>query len=302
MSARCIVGVGELLWDEFETGRRLGGAPANFTYHAAALGDRSMLLGRVGRDELGDAALKELGERGVSTELIQGDEERKTGTSRVKVHAAKVEFEIDGDAAWAAPAWTDAWAKAAAGADAIGFGTLLASTSAGRHILEKLKAAAPGALRLLDLNLRPPLTTGEAIDAALACANALKVSEDEEVSLRRRLGARDLAEWALGRGYRALAITRGNRGCTLFTPRGRADQTGLEVDTSAGDPVGAGDAFAAALVHHLVRSDDPERISRAANRYAAFVASRPGAMPAIDEAVRAAVMASDADGGNADQK
>jgi sugar/nucleoside kinase (ribokinase family) len=109
------------------------------------------------------------------------------------------------------------------------------------------------------------------------------------------VGARDLAEWALGRGLRALAITRGKRGCTVFTPRGRADQAGLAVDTSAGDPVGAGDAFAAALAHHLMRSDDPVAASRAANRYAAHVASKAGAMPPLEAAVRAAVTASGAD-------
>jgi fructokinase len=34
---RC-VGLGEVLWDLLPDGRRLGGAPANFAYHASALG------------------------------------------------------------------------------------------------------------------------------------------------------------------------------------------------------------------------------------------------------------------------
>ncbi len=289
MTARSILGLGEVLWDEFPAGRRLGGAPANLAYHAAALGDRAALLSRVGRDEPGDAALAELSERGVDVGLVQRDARRATGTARVEVRGAEVEFHIDDEAAWTEPSWTEAWQRAVAGADAIGFGTLLAASAAGRRVLERAAAAAPGALRLLDLNLRPPHTGGEAIDAALACATALKVSEEEEAIVARRVGARDLAEWAVARGYMAVAITRGRRGCTVITERGRADQGGLEVDTSAGDPVGAGDAFTAALAHHLARGADPERASAAANRYAAYVASRPGAMPPVDDAIRAAV-------------
>ena len=33
-----VVGVGELLWDVFPTGKLAGGAPINFVYHATQLG------------------------------------------------------------------------------------------------------------------------------------------------------------------------------------------------------------------------------------------------------------------------
>ena len=38
-----VAGVGELLWDLLPGGRQPGGAPANFAYHAGALGARSIL-------------------------------------------------------------------------------------------------------------------------------------------------------------------------------------------------------------------------------------------------------------------
>ncbi|MFZ9839976.1 MAG: carbohydrate kinase, partial [Opitutaceae bacterium] len=37
MALRC-VGLGEVLWDLLPSGRQLGGAPANFAYHAAGGG------------------------------------------------------------------------------------------------------------------------------------------------------------------------------------------------------------------------------------------------------------------------
>ena len=36
--ANCVVGIGEALWDMLPEGRKLGGAPANFTFHAAQFG------------------------------------------------------------------------------------------------------------------------------------------------------------------------------------------------------------------------------------------------------------------------
>ena len=37
MDTRYVTGPGEVLWDVFPTGKKLGGAPANFGYHAAQI-------------------------------------------------------------------------------------------------------------------------------------------------------------------------------------------------------------------------------------------------------------------------
>ena len=50
-----VVGIGEVLWDLLPGGPQLGGAPANFVYHASALGARASLVTRVGKDDLGTA-------------------------------------------------------------------------------------------------------------------------------------------------------------------------------------------------------------------------------------------------------
>ena len=38
-----IVGLGEILWDNLPRGRLVGGAPANFAYHAHVLGAESVI-------------------------------------------------------------------------------------------------------------------------------------------------------------------------------------------------------------------------------------------------------------------
>lgn len=60
MKTEYIVGIGELLWDVLPDGRRLGGAPANFAYHVSQFGLKSVVVSAVGRDEAGDAAVREL--------------------------------------------------------------------------------------------------------------------------------------------------------------------------------------------------------------------------------------------------
>ena len=48
-----IAGIGELLWDMFPTGKKAGGAPVNFAYHASVSGAESYAISAVGNDDLG---------------------------------------------------------------------------------------------------------------------------------------------------------------------------------------------------------------------------------------------------------
>ena len=53
MSKKVIVGLGEILWDMLPSGKALGGAPANFAYHAQRLGEEGWAVSAVGDDPLG---------------------------------------------------------------------------------------------------------------------------------------------------------------------------------------------------------------------------------------------------------
>jgi fructokinase len=58
------------------------------------------------------------------------------------------------------------------------------------------------------------------------------------------------------------------------------------------DPIGAGDAFTAAIVHYMLRGADLVTLNEAGNRWGAWVASQSGAMPVLPEQVRVAIAAS----------
>ena len=51
---RYVVGLGEALWDVLPEGAKLGGAPANFAYHAAQFGYPAVAVSALGRDRLAD--------------------------------------------------------------------------------------------------------------------------------------------------------------------------------------------------------------------------------------------------------
>ena len=51
--SKVITGIGEILWDLLPSGKNLGGAPANFAYHASRLGAEGWVVSAVCDDPLG---------------------------------------------------------------------------------------------------------------------------------------------------------------------------------------------------------------------------------------------------------
>ena len=47
-----IIGMGEALWDVLPTGKKIGGAPANFAFHVSQFGLPSCVVSAIGDDSL----------------------------------------------------------------------------------------------------------------------------------------------------------------------------------------------------------------------------------------------------------
>src|SRR4051812_9886886 len=80
-----VVGIGEVLWDMLPAGKQLGGAPANFAYHARALGAVGIAVSRVGGDALGAEILARFDTLGLPRWLVSVDLDHSTGTVDVLV-------------------------------------------------------------------------------------------------------------------------------------------------------------------------------------------------------------------------
>lgn len=286
---------GELLWDLFPEGPRLGGAAANVAHHLARLGERPVLVSRVGADELGRRALELLDASGVDVEEVQIDPSAPTGTARVTLEGGEPRFSLATAAAWDRLELTDRVRALLAGpAGALVFGTLAQRSVLGSRALREAASAAAARHRVLDLNLRPPHDSFEVARAAVALATAVKLNEHELARVGAGMGAPDPLAWLLGRAaLRHVAVTRGPRGSLLAARAAeggwaRLEHPGAPLSPIAGedaDTVGAGDAWTAVLVHSLLRGAALDGVPARADAYAAAVASRRGATPALDQAL-----------------
>jgi fructokinase len=280
---KTVVAIGEALWDGFPDQRRPGGAPCNVACHAAGLGDRGVIITRVGEDAAGEELVAFLRGRGVVTDHVQRDDTRPTGTVSVTIEDSDPRYAIAEDVAWDRIAAEDDARTLMRTADAICVGSLAQRREPSRAAIRQLLSDARGqALVVFDVNLRPPFVDADVIEATLRVADVVKMSESEVARTSTLLDTPSLIPWLLESvGVLAVCVTRGRDGASISMRRGTVSAPGVEIDTSTGDAVGAGDAFTAAMVHRLVRNATPEEALDAANRYAALVASKKGAVPVL---------------------
>lgn len=286
-----LIGLGEILWDILPSGRQLGGAPANFAYHANALGARGTIISRVGTDANGADILTCLAGLGLSVDLIQKDPDAPTGAVSVELSAdGQPRYIIHENVAWDRLSATKEARIAAAAADAICFGTLAQRSETSRAAIhEILAAAALKALRVLDVNLRQQFYSAELIDRSLHAANVLKVNDAELPILAELFSLAgdpraQIAELARRYKLRMVACTRGAHGSLLFSEGQWSEHPG--VPTRVVDTIGAGDSFTATMILGVLAGRELDAINDHANRVAAFVASQPGGMPPLPPGLR----------------
>ena len=286
---RVVVGLGEILWDVFPTEAHLGGAPANFACHAAALGDDAWIVSAVGHDELGDRALEQLRANGVHCEYVARSD-RPTGRVDVTIDAAgKASYEFAADCAWD-HIHSEGEQELQQHCGAICFGSLAQRSPRSRGTIRDFLSDAPQALRMFDVNLRQEFYDRDVIEASLRLASAVKLNEDELPIVAELCRVWGPDQRAMLRGLvesfdlRLAALTCGPAGALLMTPT--EESHAPAPDVTVVDTVGAGDAFTATLVHDFLRGIPLDTINRHANAVAAYVCSQPGATATIPQELR----------------
>jgi fructokinase len=280
------MGVGELLWDLLPSGPQLGGAPANFAYHAHALGATSLVVSRIGDDERGREILQRFHEIELSAQGLQIDPDAPTGTASVAIDAnGLAHFLIQENVAWDCLAVTSDALAAASRADAICFGSLAQRSKRGREAVQTLVTATPrNALRIFDINLRQHYYSRELIEESLHLSNTLKLNEEELETLAGIFALTGPAKIQIEKlaaqfEQEIIALTRGAGGSLLYQGGKWSDYRSSTVPIV--DTVGAGDSFTAALVLGVLNKIDLDRTNAIANDLASYVCSYPGATPPI---------------------
>jgi fructokinase len=288
--APLVVGIGEVLWDKFPDGNRLGGAPANFAYHAGQLGARAKLVSRVGLDSDGDELMQGLRAVGVDRRDLQKDAQHSTGEVRVKLDEGQATYEIVKNAAWDFLAWTEDMAALATMTKALSYGTLAQRNDCSRITIQRFVRAAPiDSLRLFDINLRQNFYNRDIVEFGLDHATVLKANAAELGAIAEMFhwgGAKEEQVVELlfkHHPLKYIAVTHGGDGCHLYHGTERIVSQAPTVTVA--DTVGSGDAFGAALVMGLLRGDPLQTVADRANEVGAFVASQPGGMPKLPAAL-----------------
>ena len=281
-----IVGLGEVLWDDLPDGKQLGGAPANFAYISNALGNRGIVLSRVGDDEFGRGILDELRTKNLPTENIQIDAEKLTGIVNVKLENGQPTYEIVENVAWDSLELSENWREIAAKTDAVCFGSLAQRGEVSRQTIREFVGLTNG-LRIFDVNLRQNYFSAEIIRDSLTLANVAKLNHDElpmiaemlEIAgVNQLIQAQNLCEKF---DLKFLCVTRGANGSLLLNENEFSENAGLKITVK--DTIGAGDAFTAAMTHGILRGWELDKINEFANKVGAFVASNTGAMPSFED-------------------
>ena len=170
-----IVGLGEALWDVLPDGKKLGGAPANFAYHAGQFGFDSVAVSAVGDDRLGDETLAALDDKGLNYMMPRVP--YPTGTVQVTLDDDGIPtYDIRENVAWDNIPFTPELEALARDCRAVCWGSLAQRNVVSRETIGKFLDAMPtdkGVLKIFDINLRQNFYTKEVISESVKRCNVL---------------------------------------------------------------------------------------------------------------------------------
>ena len=281
-----VVSIGELLFDVFPEGERLGGAPSNFAFHVAAMGARSHLISAVGDDKRGREATRLLASAGVDVTGVRKVKEKQTGIVPVTLNEdGQPAYDIVEDVAWDEIEIAPGVEAIVGAADLICWGTLGQRSCRSRLAHRQLFDLVPvGCLKVCDINFRLNYHSPEVVKASLAAADFLKLNDEETAILREYVGgARDDREFVkeIRRefGIDTVVLTMGANGCRVFAQNVDFKAPGIAVEVV--NTVGSGDAFAAGFVLQMLSGSDLKTCAQHANRVGAYVATQDSGTPVL---------------------
>jgi fructokinase len=278
-----IVGLGEILWDVFPQGKVLGGAPANFAYHASQMGMNGYAVSAIGKDELGAEIKQLLQAKKLKTLIAEVD--FPTGTVQVSLSGKGIpKYEICENVAWDNIPFTEELKRLAEQTKAVCFGSLAQRNEASRTTINAFLDAVPeDAMKIFDINLRQSFYSRELIGASLSQCSMLKINEDEIIILADMFGLSNQSELSIAKhllqGFqlKMVVLTKGAAGSYIITD---AESSFLPTPAvEVADTVGAGDSFTAALLVSLLEGKSIPEAHKKAVDVSAFVCTQHGAMP-----------------------
>lgn len=287
---RLVVGLGEVLWDMLPEGRKIGGAPVNFAYHAGQFGIDTMAVSAIGNDKLGEDTIAEM--NGKHLNHIFPSVPYPTGSVQVSLDEKGVPaYDIKENVAWDNIPFTNEIESVARSCRAVCFGSLAQRNTVSRNTIRKFIESTPsGCIRIFDINLRQNFYTSNVIRDSLEHCNILKIN-DEEIMLVSRMFNYDssnienvcrtiMEDFSL----EMVILTCGTKGSYIFTKGGVSFMPTPKVNVA--DTVGAGDSFTGSFCAAILRGLPVAEAHKKAVEVSAYVCTQNGAMPEIPESMK----------------
>jgi fructokinase len=276
-----VIGIGELLWDVFPEGKQLGGAPINFACLAGQLGAEAYPVSCIGKDPLGEALRIALSEIDLDQDFIAEINNYDTGTVQITLDGnGQPSYRIQREVAWDAIPTSNNLIRLAKRTNAVCFGSLAQRNEISRNTIRSfIRALAPDALKIFDVNLRQDIYSKTLIEDSLTLCNILKLSDEELPVLVKWFGLSGSVKEQLKAilkqfDLRLIAYTRGAGGSSLIQSDKEDDHPGYP--TNAIDSVGAGDSFTAVLCMGMLNRMNLSEINDLANQVASYVCTQKG--------------------------
>lgn len=289
---RYVVGLGEVLWDVLPEGKKLGGAPANFAYHAGQfLGmDNTIAISALGEDKLAEETIEALKNNNLNSLMPQVP--YPTGTVQVQLDEQGVPtYDIKENVAWDNIPFNNDIQDIAHNCRAVCFGSLAQRNVVSRETIQKfLETTHADCLKIFDINLRQQFYTKEVIKESLQHCNILKINDEELVLIGRIFGYPGLNIenkcWLILGKYNLdmLVLTCGTNGSYVFSPGQMSFQETPKVQVA--DTVGAGDSFTGSFVGSILNGKSIPDAHQTAVEVSAYVCTQNGAMPEIPQRLK----------------
>lgn len=285
-----IVGLGEALWDCLPEGRKIGGAPANFAFHASQFGYEAWVVSAIGNDALADETIAALERNGLNLEMPRVD--FPTGMVDVALDEEGVAtYDIKAGSAWDNIPFTPKIQALAERCRAVCFGSLSQRSEVSRQTVYCFLDAVPeDCLRVFDINLRQNFYTKNVICESLRRCDILKINDEELVEIARMFGypGLDLENkcWLIIGKYnlKMLILTCGANGSYVFS---EGKMSYVETPKVAvADTVGAGDSFTGSFIASILKGLSIPEAHHRAVEVSAYVCTQNGAMPALPERLK----------------
>ncbi|MBB1441349.1 carbohydrate kinase, partial [Shewanella sp. SG41-4] len=179
---------GEVLWDCFPDGKRVGGAPLNVCVRLNALGIKGSMISAVGDDQLGHELVSFIDERGVNRDCIAIDPVKSTSTVQVTLDKnGSASYDIVADTAWDNIALTEDIIGQVNRADVLVFGSLIGRNDVSLNTLTALVELA--SFSVFDVNLRAPHYQIDSVVNLMKKADFIKLNDDELYEIAKVMGS-----------------------------------------------------------------------------------------------------------------